>query len=306
VSAVIATRRLVKRFGSLRAVDGIDLDVREGDIYGFLGANGSGKTTTVRMLLGLVLPTSGEVELLGERMPRAGRRVLPRVGALVEGPAHYGHLSGRENLALMDASGPGGPWRTRRRRIDEVLEQVGLAGVGRRSVKAYSLGMRQRLGLAGALLRRPELLVLDEPTNGLDPQGIVEVRSLLLDLHRGGTTIFLSSHLLAEVEQLCSRVGVLDRGRLVLQNELATLTAPSGATVVHTPEPDRVRAVLDGRVTSITGQRVVVRGDDPAEVNEVLVRAGVPVRELALDRPTLEQVVLAASGPSSDRVQAQP
>jgi ABC-type multidrug transport system ATPase subunit len=260
----------------------------------------------VRMLLGLVLPTSGEVDLLGERMPMAGRRVLPRVGALVEGPAHYGHLSGRENLALMDASGPGGAWRTRRRRIDEVLEQVGLAGVGRRPVKAYSLGMRQRLGLAGALLRRPELLVLDEPTNGLDPQGIVEVRSLLLDLHRGGTTIFLSSHLLAEVEQLCSRVGVLDRGRLVLQDELATLTAPTGATVVHTPEPDRVRAVLDGRVTSIKGQRVVVRGDDPAEVNEVLVRAGVPVHELALDRPTLEQVVLAASGPSSDRVEAQP
>jgi ABC-2 type transport system ATP-binding protein len=306
VSAVIATRRLAKRFGNLRAVDGIDLDVREGDIYGFLGANGSGKTTTVRMLLGLVLPTSGEVDLLGERMPRAGRRVLPRVGALVEGPAHYGHLSGRENLALMDASGPGGAWRTRRRRIDEVLEQVGLAGVGRRPVKAYSLGMRQRLGLAGALLRRPELLVLDEPTNGLDPQGIVEVRSLLLDLHRGGTTIFLSSHLLAEVEQLCSRVGVLDRGRLVLQDELATLTAPTGATVVHTPAPDRVRAVLDGRVTSIKGQRVVVRGDDPAEVNEVLVRAGVPVHELALDRPTLEQVVLAASGPSSDRVEAQP
>jgi ABC-2 type transport system ATP-binding protein len=258
------------------------------------------------MLLGLVLPTSGEVELLGARMPRAGRRVLPRVGALVEGPAHYGHLSGRENLALMDASGPAGPWRTRRRRIDEVLEQVGLAGVGRRPVKAYSLGMRQRLGLAGALLRRPELLVLDEPTNGLDPQGIVEVRGLLLDLHRDGTTIFLSSHLLAEVEQLCSRVGVLDRGRLVLQDQLATLTAPTGATVVHTPEPDRVRAALDGRVTSIEGQRVVVRGDDPAEVNERLVRAGVPVRELALERPTLEQVVLAAAGSSSDRVEAQP
>jgi ABC-2 type transport system ATP-binding protein len=305
VSAVIATRGLVKRFGKLRAVDGIDLDVREGDIYGFLGANGSGKTTTVRMLLGLVLPTSGEVDLLGARMPRGGRRVLPRVGALVEGPAHYGHLSGRENLALMDASGPGGPWRTRRRRIDEVLEQVGLAGVGRRPVKAYSLGMRQRLGLAGALLRRPELLILDEPTNGLDPQGIVEVRGLLLDLHRSGTTIFLSSHLLAEVEQLCSRVGVLDRGRLVLQDELARLTAPTGATVVHTPEPDRVRAALDGRVTSIEGQRVVVRGDDPAAVNELLVRAGVPVRELSLERPTLEHVVLAAAGSSSDRVEAQ-
>jgi ABC-2 type transport system ATP-binding protein len=306
VTPVITTRGLVKRFGRVRAVDGIDLDVRTGDIYGFLGANGSGKTTTVRMLLGLVLPTSGEIELLGGRMPRARRRVLPRVGALIEGPAHYGHLSGRENLALLDAAGPGGSWRTRRARIDEVLEQVGLAGVGRRPVKAYSLGMRQRLGLAGSLLRRPELLVLDEPTNGLDPQGITEVRSLLLDLHRGGTTVFLSSHLLAEVEQLCSRVGVLDRGRLVLQDQLATLTAPTGATVVHTPTPDRVRAVLDGRVTAVDGRRVVVLGSDPAEVNARLVAAGIAVTGLELERPTLEQVVLAAAGTSTDRVEAGP
>jgi ABC-2 type transport system ATP-binding protein len=164
--------------------------------------------------------------------------------------------------------------------------------------------MRQRLGLAGALLRRPELLVLDEPTNGLDPQGITEVRELLLELHRSGTTVFLSSHLLAEVEQLCTRVGVLDRGRLVLQEELATLTAPTGATVVHTPTPDRVRAALDGRVTSIDGNRVVVRGDDPAEVNRLLVGAGVAVNGLALERPTLEEVVLAATGASTDRVEA--
>ena len=305
MAAVIVTRGLVKRFGRLRAVDGIDLDVRAGDVYGFLGANGSGKTTTVRMLLGLVLPTEGEIELLGARMPRAGRRVLPRVGALIEGPAHYGHLSGRENLSLLDASGRGGSWRTRSRRVAEALDQVGLGGVGRRPVKNYSLGMRQRLGLAGALLRRPELLVLDEPTNGLDPQGISEIRELLLELHRGGTTVFLSSHLLAEVEQMATRVGVLDRGRLVLQEELARLTAPTGCTVVHTPVPDRVRATLDGRVTAIDGQRVVVRGADPAEVNALLVAAGVPVTGLAAERPTLEQVVLAAAGTSSDRVEAR-
>jgi ABC-type multidrug transport system ATPase subunit len=238
-------------------------------------------------------------------MPRAGRRVLPRVGSLIEGPAHYGHLSGRANLALLDASGPGGSWRTRRTRVDRVLEQVGLAGVGRRPVRAYSLGMRQRLGLAGALLRRPELLVLDEPTNGLDPQGIAEVRELLLDLHREGTTVFLSSHLLAEVEQLCSRVGVLDRGRLVLQDELASLTAPTGATVAHTPVPDQVKATLDGRVTEIDGERVVVRGADPAEVNARLVSAGVPVTGLALQRPTLEEVVLAAARATADRVDAR-
>ena len=302
MSAVISTAGLVKRYGRLRVVDGIDLDVQAGDIYGFLGANGSGKTTTVRMLLGLVLPTSGTIELLGERMPRAGRRVLPRVGALIEGPAHYGHLSGRETLSLLDASGRGGSWRTRKRRVDEALDPVGLGGVGRRPVKAYSLGMRQRLGLAGSLLRRPELLVLDEPTNGLDPQGISEIRELLLDLHRGGTTVFLSSHLLAEVEQLCSRVGVLDRGRLVLQDQLATLTAPTGSTVVHTPDPHRVRATLDGRVTSIDGERVIVRGGDPAEVNARLVTAGIPVHGLALERPTLEEVVLAAAGAGTGRV----
>jgi ABC-type multidrug transport system ATPase subunit len=305
MTEVISTRGLVKQYGRLRAVDGIDLDVQAGDVYGFLGANGSGKTTTVRMLLGLVLPTSGSIELLGERMPRAGRRVLPRVGALIEGPAHYGHLSGRENLSLLDASGRGGSWRTRRQRVGAALDQVGLGGVGRRPVKAYSLGMRQRLALAGALLRRPELLVLDEPTNGLDPQGITEVRELLLELHRGGTTVFLSSHLLAEVEQLCSRVGVLDRGRLVLQDSLATLTAPTGSTVVQTPVPDRVRAALDGRVSSVVGERVIVRGGDPAEVNALLVGAGIPVTGLALERPTLEEVVLAAAGTSPDRVEAR-
>ncbi|RZU31327.1 ABC transporter ATP-binding protein [Blastococcus saxobsidens] len=306
MSTVIATRGLAKQYGRLHAVDGIDLDVRAGDVYGFLGANGSGKTTTVRMLLGLVLPTRGEIDLLGERMPRAGRRVLPRVGALIESPAAHGHLSGRENLALLDAAGPGGSRRDRRRRVADVLDQVGLGGVGRRPVKAYSLGMRQRLGLAGALLRRPELLVLDEPTNGLDPQGISEIRELLLELHRGGTTIFLSSHLLAEVEQLCTRVGVLDRGRLVLQDDLAILTAPTGATVVRTPTPERVRAVLDGRVAAVDAERVVVSGGDAAEVNALLVRAGIPITGLAPDRPTLEEVVLAAAATSADRVERAP
>ena len=314
MTTVISTHALTKRYGKVRAVDGIDLDVQAGDVYGFLGANGSGKTTTVRMLLGLVLPTSGEVHLLGEKMPRAGKRVLPRVGALIEGPAAYGHLSGRENLALLDASGPGGARvgvggagggrRTRRARIDEVLEQVGLSGVGRRPVRAYSLGMRQRLGLAGALLRRPELLILDEPTNGLDPQGIAEIRTLLLALHDAGTTVFLSSHLLAEVEQMATRVGVLDRGRLVLQEQLSVLTAPTGSTVVTTPEPALVAATLNGRVSSTVGERVVVRGADPAEVNALLVAAGVPVTGLALERPTLEEVVLAAATASPDRVDA--
>ncbi len=299
---VIATHGLRKAYGAVRAVDGIDLDVRAGDIYGFLGANGSGKTTTVRMLLGLVLPTAGTVEVLGRPIPRAAREVLPRVGALIEGPAAYGHLSGTANLSLLDAAGPGGSRRTRGARIAQVLDQVGLGGVGTRAVRGYSLGMRQRLGLAGALLRRPDLLILDEPTNGLDPQGIHEIRMLLLDLHRTGTTIFVSSHLLAEIEQLATRVGVLDRGRMVLQDDLATLTAPTGATVVSTPDPGRAAAALGGRVLSGEGERLVVRGSDPAEVNAALVGAGVPVSGLVLQRPSLEEVVLAAATGSGDRV----
>jgi ABC-type multidrug transport system ATPase subunit len=304
--AAIRTVGLTKRFGPLTAVDGVDLEVRVGDVYGFLGPNGSGKTTTVRMLLGLILPTAGRVEVLGEPIPRRGRRVLHRVGTIVEEPAAYGHLSGPANLASFDAAGPGGPRRTRRRRIAAVLEQVGLAGVGRRPVKAYSLGMRQRLGLAAALLRQPDLLVLDEPTNGLDPQGTREIRDLLLALNAGGTTIFLSSHLLAEVEQMCDRVGVLDRGRLVLQEDLATVRAPTGRVVVRTPDADTAVALLDGRVGERAGDRLVVACDDPAKLNLRLVSAGVRVRELAPERRTLEEVVLAATGAGSDRVGGTP
>ena len=212
---MIRTQGLTKRFGAVHAVEDLALDVAEGDVYGFLGPNGSGKTTTVRMLLGLVLATSGSIEVMGQPMPARARDVLPEVGALVEGPAAYAGMSGRANLALIvDSMGPAGLRASRARRVDDALDEVGLGGVDNRPVRAYSLGMRQRLGLAAALLRTPRLLVLDEPTNGLDPQGIREIRDLLLRLNANGTTIFLSSHLLAEVEQMCGRVGVIgDRGR---------------------------------------------------------------------------------------------
>jgi len=297
---MIRTTGLTKRYGPVLAVDRLDLDVREGDVYGFLGANGSGKTTTVRMLLGLVLATSGDIELLGAPVPKAVATVLPSVGALVEGPAAYSHLSGRANLALFDAMGGGSGRRDRRRRVEEALEQVGLARAADRRVRGYSLGMRQRLGLAGALLRAPRLLVLDEPTNGLDPQGIREMRDLLLSLNAAGTTIFLSSHLLAEVEQLCTRVGVLDRGRMVVQDDLATLQGPTGRTVVRTSDGVAAHALLDGRVDSRDGDRLVVRVDDPAEVNALLVGAGLRVTELYAERRGLEQVVLDATGGSGD------
>jgi ABC-type multidrug transport system ATPase subunit len=302
VDAAIRTRALTKRFGRLTAVDNVELDVHRGEVYGFLGANGSGKTTTVRMLLGLVLATSGTAEVLGQPIPRAVARVLPRVGALIESPAAYGHLSGSDNLTLLDASGAQaeGGRRARRRRIAESLEQVGLSHVGRRPVRQYSLGMRQRLGLAGALLRRPELLVLDEPTNGLDPQGIREIRDLLLALHAGGTTVFISSHLLAEVEQMATRVGVLDRGRLVLQDDLAALQRPTGRTIVHTADGARAAAVLGRRTLSHQGDRLLVDAGSPASVNTELVRAGISVSEIAPERMTLEQVVLAATEGAGD------
>jgi len=301
---VIVTRALTKRYGSVTAVLSVDLDVREGDRYGLVGPNGSGKTTLVRMLLALVYATSGEIEVMGRRMPRHAREVLPQIGALIEEPAAYPHLSGRANLALLDAAGPGGAAarRTRRRRVGEALEQVGLAGVDRRPVKAYSLGMRQRLGLAAALIRRPRLLVLDEPGNGLDPRGIRDLRELLTTLNETGVTVFLSSHLLAEVEQLCTRVGVLDAGRLVLQDDLAVLRAPTGLIGVDTPDGDQVAALLDGQVERRDGPHLLVRYEDAAALNARLVGAGLRVSAIGPHQRTLEDIVLSVTGAGSDHI----
>ena len=301
------TRALIKRYGAVTAVRSVDLDVREGDRYGLLGPNGSGKTTLVRMLLGLVYATSGEIEVLGRRIPRHAREVLPQIGALIEEPAAYPHLSGRANLTLLDAAGPGGgvkgaARRTRRQRVDEALEQVGLAGVGRRPVKAYSLGMRQRLGLAAALIRQPRLLILDEPGNGLDPRGIRDLRELLAGLNESGVTIFLSSHLLAEVEQLCTRVGVLDEGRLVLQDDLAALRAPTGRIVVETPDGEQVAALLDGQVEQRDGQQLLIRYSDAAALNARLVGAGLRVSSIGPQQRSLEDIVLSVTGTGSDHV----
>ena len=292
---VIQTRALTKRYGELRAVDAVNLEVRAGDVYGFLGANGSGKTTTIRMLLGLVLPTSGEAEVLGMPMPAARRTVLPRIGSLVEGPAAYPHLSASTNLGLLDATGSDrsrGP--ERRVKIGNALEQVGLDPADRRPVRTYSQGMRQRLGLAAALMRRPTLLILDEPSNGLDPQGIQEIRRLLLQLNAEGTTIFLSSHLLAEIEQMCTHVGVLRDGRLILQEELETILRPTGLVAVRTPDIDRCTALLGETVASVEGDQLLVRANDPARLNAYLVGEDVRVEEIGPYRRSLEEIVLEA------------
>ena len=292
---VIRTRALTKRYGELRAVDGVDLEVRACDVYGFLGANGSGKTTTVRMLLGLVLPTSGEAEVLGKAMPTARRSVLPHVGSLVESPGAYPHLSGSANLALLDATGSDRSRRHERRtKIGNALQQVGLDPADRRPVRTYSQGMRQRLGLAAALMRRPRLLILDEPSNGLDPQGMQEIRRLLLQLNAEGTTIFLSSHLLAEVEQMCTRVGVLRDGRLILQQQLDTLLQPTGLVAVRTPDIDRCTELLGAVVVSVEGDQLLVRADETAGLNAYLVGEGIRIDEIGPHRRTLEHVVLEA------------
>jgi ABC-type multidrug transport system ATPase subunit len=298
---MITTRALTKRYGKFTAVNSVDLDVPEGSRFGLLGPNGSGKTTMIRMLLGLVFATSGEITLLDRPVPRRLHEVLTDVGALIEGPAFYGHLPGRVNLSLLDAAGRS-VRATRRRRIEEALDRVGLAGIDRRPVRTYSLGMRQRLGLAAALLRTPRLLILDEPTNGLDPQGIHEIRELLHELSRAGTTLFLSSHLLAEVENLCDWVGIMDRGRLVRQDRLATMLAPTGRIVVHTPDVDAARAMLDGHIEVTAGERLTIRHADAAALNAQLVADGVRVFGLVQERSTLEEVVLAATGTGSDRV----
>jgi ABC-2 type transport system ATP-binding protein len=298
---VIVTRSLSKRFGPVRAVTDLDLVVPAGERFGFLGPNGSGKTTTVRMLLGLVFATSGEIEVMGERVPRHSRAALRQVGALVESPAAYGHLSARANLALLDAAGPGGRRRGRPARIGEALLTVGLDTVGRRPVRTYSLGMQARLGLAAAIVRKPRLLVLDEPTNGLDPMGIREVRELLIRLNDAGTTVFMSSHLLAEVEATCTRVGVVDRGRLVLEGALDELRGPTGRVLLHTPDAGRVAGLLDGQVVEREGDRVVLRGISVADLTARLVAGGVRVSEVGPERRTLEEVVLSVTGAGADR-----
>jgi ABC-type multidrug transport system ATPase subunit len=292
---VIRTEGLTKRYGKITVVRDLDLDVRAGDRYGFLGPNGSGKSTTVRMLLGLVFASSGRIELIGQPVPKKVRAALMNVGAIIESPAFWPNLSGRRNLTLRDAAGPGGGKRTRGARVAEALERVGMTAVDDRPVKNYSLGMKQRLGLAAALLRKPDLLVLDEPTNGLDPQGILEVRNLLIELNEAGTTVFLSSHQLNEIEALCTRVGVISGGRMMVQDDLAALRTPTGNVQVRTPDLARAAELLGASVVRASGNLIVVRSKSPEYVNSSLVEAGVRVTELLVERRSLEDVFLAST-----------
>ncbi|WP_416403016.1 ABC transporter ATP-binding protein [Arthrobacter sp. LFS091] len=312
----VETRGLVKRFGQRAAVDGIDLAVPRGAVFGFLGPNGSGKTTTIRVLLGLASATSGDVRVLDQSMPAALASVLPNVGALVEGPGFYPFLTGPGNLMRLDSADRHALPATRRHRVAEALDRVGLTHAAGKKVRAYSLGMKQRLGLANALLRPRELLVLDEPTNGLDPQGTREVRSLVRSLAAGGTTVFVSSHLLAEVEQMCTHVGVMSAGRLVAQGPLAELrSAGQRQVVVETPDAERANGVLArlGLVPAATpdGERPIearavmnggLAGPAPEEIVAALVADGVRVRGFAVEDASLEDRFVSLTGEGFDVV----
>jgi ABC-2 type transport system ATP-binding protein len=291
--AAVVTEGLTKRYGSRAAVDGLSLTVHRGEVFGFLGPNGAGKTTTLRMLTGLVRPTSGSAEVLG----RPAGESVAGIGALIEGPGFYPYLSGRDNLRVLAryAGAPAG-------RILQVLGTVDLLDRADDRYGAYSLGMKQRLGVAAALLKEPELVVLDEPTNGLDPAGITDMRALLRTLAAEGCTVVLSSHLLAEVEQVCDRVAVVSHGRLVVQSTVEDLVGLGRLVIEATPLADAAaivtRLVGAERVSKVDGKLHVQTGQESAGgINRALVRADIDVTGLRQEARTLEEVFLQMTGP---------
>ncbi|BCB87591.1 ABC transporter ATP-binding protein [Phytohabitans suffuscus] len=284
----VETRELTKRYGRLVAVDRVSLTVRPGEVYGFLGPNGAGKTTTLRMLLGLVRPSGGTVQLFGKQIGQS----MDDVGALIEGPAFYPYLSGRENLRVL-ARYAGCPDR----RVEIALDLVDLSDRGGDRYGTYSLGMKQRLGVAAALLKDPRLLILDEPTNGLDPAGVADMRRLIRRLGASGKTVLLSSHMLGEVQQICDRVGVVSGGRLVAESTVAELRGGARLRVVADPVDQaaaRARALLgEDRVRIEDGALVLdAEAGKAAWINAELVGAGIDVSELGVRERELEDVFL--------------
>jgi ABC-2 type transport system ATP-binding protein len=299
---VIETRGLTKDYHSLRggqtrALDGLDLTVEPGGVFGFLGPNGSGKTTTIRCLLGLARPTSGSCSILGADSRRDLHKVIERVGSIVETPALFATFTGRRNLELL-AKVHG----IDDRRIDEVIEVVGLSGRERHLVKAYSLGMRQRLAIAAALLKDPELLILDEPANGLDPAGIREVRELLRRLAGEGRTILVSSHILSEVQLMCDRVAILSRGKCVREGSVDELLRTTSGSALFVRVDDLARGVevlaASGMEAALSGDRIRVAAPDGggSAVSRALAAAGLYPSELRPDEADLETVFLQLTG----------
>lgn len=297
----IKARGLTKRYKQVVAVNNLDLDIPTGTVYGFLGPNGAGKTTTIRMLLGLVQPTSGHAEVLGHNIHTARHTIAPKVGAIVESPAFYTYLTGVQNLEVL--------WRSSnmpvdRARINALLERVGLAERGNHKVKTYSLGMKQRLGIAATLLTDPKIIFLDEPTNGLDPAGTVEVRNLITQLGRDGHTIFLSSHLLSEVEQVCSDVAIVQRGELKLHGKVRDLLSKNSGFVIEATPRERALAImqqfpeLNARSREDGTIEVVAEANDVPALVRALVSADVDISGVTARRNTLEQLFLELTAQS--------
>jgi ABC-2 type transport system ATP-binding protein len=300
MTGVLRCAGLTKRYRGVTALDGVDLTVEPGQVFGFLGPNGAGKTTTLRILLGLVTPSAGRAWLNGRRVPDPGG--LGRVGAMIEEPAFYPWLTGRRNLAVLALSGP--PLPSPGEAIAEVLDRVGLTGAADRKVKGYSQGMRQRLGLAAALMRKPSLLLLDEPANGLDPAGIAEFRTLMRSLADEGTTVFLSSHLLAEVEQVCDQVAVISSGRLVEQAPVAGLAAgrPRVRAVLDPADQQAALTLLAPWAARADGlDAVLVDGAEGQVVTRALGQGGVWPHQVVLARPALEETFLTLTEPQLPR-----
>jgi len=285
---VLQITDLTKRFGKLTAVDHLSLSVCKGDVFGFLGPNGAGKTTTIRMVFGLIYPTSGSVQVLDHKVPQQREEALKHLGGFVEVPAFYPNMSARRNLRLLGSlSG-----RVSEARIDEALAMVGLRERAGSKVAGYSHGMKQRLGIANALLSEPELIILDEPTSGLDPQGMKDVRELIRELGKQGTTVFLSSHLLHEVEQVCNRAVIINKGRTVIEGPVSALRPKGSAIKVLTGDQARAAEVLRGvfgadAVALDEEYLIVASGDDAApELVRRLVAGGIDVRAVV---PAVEQ-----------------
>ncbi len=303
---VLSIRNLSKQYGKRLAVDNLSLDVRRGEIFGFLGPNGAGKTTTIRMMLGLIAPTGGSVDILGKDIAFYRAEILPRVGALVETPALYLYLSGRDNLRAVGSALGGVP----RSRIDDVLELVGLQNRQKDRVRTYSLGMKQRLGVAIALLQDPDVLVLDEPANGLDPAGIVEMRDLMHQLSAAGKTVFISSHLLPEVQQICTRVAIINLGKLVTESTVEELTSTHGEFSVTLERAQEALALVQaqnwGREARLNERGDLITrapGNRGRELNLFLVQAGFAPDTIAQATQDLEEVFLRLTNGGTGGVQ---
>ena len=296
--AALQVAGLAKRYAGVSAVDGVSLRVEHGEVFGFLGPNGAGKTTTIGMILGLLAPTAGRISLFGKELGGREAELLPRVGALVEMPTFYPFLGARDNLRAVAVASPG----VTRARVEETLRLVRLAAVADRPYRTYSLGMKQRLGIGAALLADPDLVILDEPTNGLDPAGIVEIRSLLRELAIDGKAVFLSSHQLNEVQQICDRVAIVHGGRIVAAGPVPDLLRSQRATRLTVSDPDRgldvVRSLPWVRHAEPRAGTINVWGDapDPYALSATLARAGVYLGQLTRVEGTLEHVFLGLTG----------